>query len=82
MEKLDFTALDSILTNLGLKRVQTGITGQKIILIGIEGNNLDVEITISWRGEIMIEKFYGNISVNEFCKILNELERQLKLLNL
>lgn len=84
MEELgiDLANLDDILIKLGLKRVKTGITGQKIILIGIEGSNLDCEITISWKGEIMIEKFHGNVSVIEFCKILNELEKNIKKLNL
>jgi len=79
---IDLANLDNILTKLGLKRVKTGTTGQKIILIGIEGHNLDFEITISWKGEIMLEKFQGNISLNEFCKILNELEKQIKSLKL
>jgi hypothetical protein len=79
---IDLANLDNILTKLELKRVKTGIAGQKILLVGIEGNNLNFEITISWKGEIMIEKFQGNISLNEFCKILNELEKEIKSLNL
>jgi len=80
--KENIEALDRILTDLGLKRVQTGITGQKILIVGIEGNNLDIEIIISWHGEIMLEKFCGNIAINELCKILKELESQIKLLKL
>lgn len=69
-----FENIDSELNNLGLKRVETAQSGAKIMMVGVENNNLNLKITITWHSEIIVDNYEGTCTIDELCYILNKIK--------
>jgi hypothetical protein len=80
--KQTFESLDSELKNLGLKRVETAQTGAKIVMVGIENENLNLKITITWHSDIIVDCYEGTCTIDGLCDILNKLKGIINKLKL
>ena len=77
-----FENLDSELKNLGLKRVETGQAGGKIIIVGIQNNNLNLKIIITYHSQIIVDNYEGVCTIEELCDILNKIKEIINNLKL
>lgn len=81
--KTSFDKLNEVLANRGLRCYQSDNNGDnKVTIVGIDGNGFDFNLSLTWHGEIIIDDFKGTIKVSDFCKILTELENEIKKLEL
>ncbi len=77
LENLDFE-----LKNIGLKRVETAQAGAKIVMVGIENDNLNLKITITWHSEIIVDIYEGTCTIDGLCDILNKIKLIINKLKL
>lgn len=80
--KQTYENLDSELKTLGLKRLETAQAGAKIVMVGVENNNLKIKITITWHSEIIVDSYEGTCNIDFLCDILfkiKEITNKLKL---
>lgn len=81
--KNSFDKLNEVFANHGLRCYQSDSDGdKKITFIGIEGNGFDFNLSLTWHDEIIITDFKGTTNLSNFCKILSELEIEIKKLQL
>jgi len=80
--KQTFENLDSELKNLGLKRVETAQAGAKIMMVGVQNDNLNLKITITWHSEIIVDSYEGTCTIDGLCDILNKIKAIINKLKL
>lgn len=80
--KQTFESFDSELKDLGLRRVETGQAGGKIMMVGIQNSNLKLKITITYHSQIIVDNYEGVCTIEELCDILNKIKEIINNLKL
>ena len=73
---------DSFLKEHGLKRIENGFGGGKLIIVGIEGSNINMRLALTYHDNVFIEEFNGSIEFIQLHKLLLEISEQIKKLQL
>lgn len=66
--------LDNELNKIGLKRIETAQAGGKILIIGIENENLNLKLSVTWHTEIIVDSYEGTYSIDKLCDILQKIK--------
>ena len=66
--------LDNELNKIGLKRIETAQAGGKILIIGIENENLNFKLSVTWHTEIIVDSYEGTYSIDKLCDILQKIK--------
>jgi hypothetical protein len=80
--KKEFEKFDSFLRELELTRVENGMGGGKLMIVGIEGSKMNLRLHLTYQGDVFIEEFHGSIEFTEFTELIIKIKEQVKLLKL